>query len=153
MTVIKAFHGHVTKLMSEKLSFAILHFIYLARVFFRPLLLLHWISKLPQMFPLPYDLLPFMWLYLSSSLLGYLWSMFSLRLWLLGDVLDEGAEDGHLLGEAGLCALLLLHAHVLRGKVTDAVVKALLSCVEEVLCLRLEINEGTWVFGVLFVHY
>ena len=153
MTVIKAFHGHVTKLMSEKLSFAILHFIYLACVFFRPLLLLHWISKLPQMCPLPYDLLPFMWPFLSSSLLGYLWSMFSLWLWLLGDVLDEGAKDGHLLGEAGLCALLLLHAHVLWGKVTDAVVKALLSRVEEVLCLRLEINEGTWVFGVLFVHY
>jgi hypothetical protein len=72
---------------------------------------------------------------------------------LLGDVLDEGAEDGHLLGEAGLCALLLLHAHVLWGKVTDAVVKALLSRVEEVLSLRLEINEGTWVVGVLFVHY
>lgn len=153
MTVIKAFHGHVTKLMSEKLSFAILHFIYLAPVFFRPLLLLHLSSKFPQKCPLPYDLLSFMWPYLSSSLLGYLWSMFSLRLWLLGDVLDEGAEDGHLLGEASLCALLLLHAHVLWGKVTDAVVKALLSCVEEVLCLRLEINEGTWVVGVLFVHY
>ena len=33
MTVIKAFHGHVTKLMSEKLSFAILH------LYFRPRIL------------------------------------------------------------------------------------------------------------------
>ena len=153
MIVIKAFHDHVTKLMSEKLSFAILHFIYLAPVFFWPILVLLLSSKLSHICLLPYDLIPFMWSYLSSSLLGYLWSMFSLRLWLLGDVLDKGAEDGHLLGEAGLCALLLLHAHVLRGKVTDAVVKALLSRVEEVLSLRLEINEGTWVVGVLFVHY
>jgi hypothetical protein len=101
------------------------------------------------------DLLPFEWTFLSSSLLGYLWSMFSLSRWLLGDVLNEGAEDGHLLGEAGLCALLLLYAHVLWWKVTDTVVEALLSSVEEVLSLRLEINEGTWVVAlcVLFVHY
>jgi hypothetical protein len=84
-----------------------------------------------------------------------LWSMFSLSRWLLGDVLDEGTEDGHLLCEAGLCTLLLLYAHVLWGKVTDTVVEALLSSVEEVLSLRLEINEGTWVVAlcVLFVHY
>jgi hypothetical protein len=61
---------------------------------------------------------------------------------LLGDVLDEGPKDGHLLGEAGLCALFFLNAHVLRGKVTDAVVEALLGSVKEVLSLRLEVNEG-----------
>ena len=79
----------------------------------------------------------------------------SLSGWLLGDVLDQWPEDGHLLGEAGLGALFLLHAHILWREVTDAVVKALLRSVEEVLGLRLEINEGTWVvaLSVLFVHY
>ena len=71
---------------------------------------------------------------------------------MLGDVLDEGAEDGHLLGEACLGALFLQRAHVLGGEVAHTVVEALLRSVEEVLGLRLEIDESTRV-GLLFVHY
>lgn len=154
MTVINAFYGHVTKLMSEKLSLAILHFIYSRQYSFYLSLPFTNVLISPKSASSP-DLLPFERNFLSTSLLGYLWSMFSLSLWLLGDVLDKGAEDGHLLGEAGLCALLLLHTHVLWGKVTDTVVEALLGSVEEVLGLRLEVNEGTWVVAwcVLFVHY
>ena len=68
------------------------------------------------------------------------------------DVLNERAEDGHLLGEATLGALFLLCAHVLGGEVAHTVVETLLRSVEEVLGLRLEIDESTRV-GLLFVHY
>ena len=47
--------------------------------------------------------------------------------------MHEGSIDGHLLREAGLGAFLLLAAHVLTLEVGNAMVEALLSCVEEVL--------------------
>lgn len=74
---------------------------------------------------------------------------------LIGDVLDEWAEDGHLLGEAGLGALLLLGAQGFAAEVSHAVLKTLLSCVEEILCRCLEVQEVTCVclLLLLLVHY
>jgi ABC-type uncharacterized transport system permease subunit len=72
---------------------------------------------------------------------------------LLGDILDEGAEYGHLLGEACLGALLLLGAERFAGEVTDTVVEALLGSVEEVLGRCLEIEEVAGVSLLVLVHY
>jgi len=75
---------------------------------------------------------------------------------LLGDVLDKGAEDGHLLGEASLGAFLLLGTEGLAREVTDAVLKALLSSVKEILSGSLEVQEipSVCLLGLLLlVHY
>jgi hypothetical protein len=75
---------------------------------------------------------------------------------LLGDVLHEGAEDGHLLGEASLGAFLLLGTEGLAREVTDAVLKALLGSVEEILSGSLEVQEVPSVcllWLLLLVHY
>ena len=75
---------------------------------------------------------------------------------MLGDILDEGAEDGHLLGEASLGAFLLLRTEGLAREVTDAVLKALLGSVEEILSGSLEVQEvpSVCLLGLLLlVHY
>jgi hypothetical protein len=72
---------------------------------------------------------------------------------LLGDVLDEGAENSHLLSEACLGALLFLGAERLAREVSDAMVETLLSSVEEVLGGCLEIEEIARVSLLLLVHY
>jgi hypothetical protein len=75
---------------------------------------------------------------------------------LLGDVLHEGAKDGHLLGEASLGAFLLLGTEGLAREVADAVLKALLGSIKEILSRSLEVQEvpSVCLLGLLLlVHY
>lgn len=71
---------------------------------------------------------------------------------LLGDVLDKGTENSHLLGEARLGAFLFLSAERLAVEVTNAVLKTLLGSIEKVFGRRLEVEEVARVSLLLLVH-
>ena len=74
---------------------------------------------------------------LLAILLSLIDSLFGSRV----NRLHKLAIDDHLLGEAAVDALFLVHVELLRIERLDAVVEALRTCVEKEACRRLEIYE------------